>query len=64
MSQWQPIETAPKDGSYVILTNGEDVTAGWWRGRGSGWNTGYEALDFTGEPTHWMSMPDPPEKTQ
>ncbi len=27
---WQPIETAPKDGTHVILTNGTAVSEGWW----------------------------------
>jgi hypothetical protein len=27
---WQPIETAPKDGTYIMLTNGVNVAQGWW----------------------------------
>jgi hypothetical protein len=27
---WQPIETAPKDGTPILLSNGTDVEQGWW----------------------------------
>jgi hypothetical protein len=62
MSDWQPIETAPKDGTRV-LTFGPDriVTAyfdpgvrGHEREFPAGWRGAFE-------PTHWMPLPAPPE---
>jgi hypothetical protein len=28
--EWRDIETAPKDGSQILLTNGTSVAQGWW----------------------------------
>lgn len=63
MSEWQPIETAPKDGTEIV---GHDAKTGTshvtcvWRG---GWydpDDHYysEAPEFI--PTHWMPLPPPP----
>jgi hypothetical protein len=71
---WQPIETAPKDGTRIILflpsrySFPAMVTIGLWfedflPGR-NGWS--YCEVDeigqFIEEPiTHWMPLPPPPE---
>jgi hypothetical protein len=64
--EWQPIETAPKDGSEVLVC-GWNVCGGVKKqvvrvGRWSSncWQTGhaYNGFMYT---THWMPLPDPPE---
>ena len=67
MSDWRPIETAPKDGTEVRLLcpGGEDRGhyddyngrfPGEWSIPGE-WSTRHGH----GEPTHWMPLPEPPE---
>jgi hypothetical protein len=59
---WQPISTAPKDGTDLLFWTGEFITCGFWPSlphpnrTPSGW-----CLDFTRQdPTHWMPLPLPP----
>ena len=72
MTEWQPIETAPKDGTKVLLGRfsgtGTDhdgrVRVDWYRQLGDsyiGWG------DFNMRywpPTHWMPIPPPPETSK
>jgi hypothetical protein len=67
MSEWQPIETAPKDGSNVLLSPAferERVTVGSWDldDVGEGGQC-WRCLELSErlEPTHWMPLPSPPE---
>lgn len=75
--QWQPIETAPKDESGILLkTEYEGIVIGYYgeacyRGNpiklwmAEDWNA-----DFCGcspekiEPTHWMPLPEPPKEEE
>lgn len=66
---WQPIATAPKDGTNVLLVNrrGNMATGLWMESlSGTGWylrgsSRGPDAFfnDHHG-PTHWMPLPAPP----
>jgi hypothetical protein len=64
---WQPIETAPRDGTRVDLwTNyGERVADAKWDK--DGWREwslgGFDSMEWVrldGTPTHWMPLPPPP----
>lgn len=77
MSEWQPIETAPKDGSYVDLYSFgplEETHCAYLYGRvpQSAWNASrrrWEHKSPWGEvcvvasPSYWMPHPDPPVST-
>ncbi|MCA3186971.1 MAG: DUF551 domain-containing protein [Cupriavidus sp.] len=66
MSEWQPIETAPKDGRVVLLcvkVNGSPFVA--TGGYDSHWTGQCWVLDNRRIPsgssiTHWMPLPKPP----
>jgi hypothetical protein len=76
MSAWQPIETAPKDGTRVLIVTerGTIVIAGWadeasFSGcqAGPGWQV-FDVEDCwyswaEKSPTHWMTLPAPPDST-
>lgn len=71
---WQPIETAPKDGSYVLLFFPvRGVMRGRWNNDAYAtkprpyWRHDLEPLYGTREvrkyqPTHWMPLPPPPSQ--
>jgi len=66
MSQWKPISTAPKDGSYVILyvpdEDSELTIACWIYGDWRSWVWSEDCWQNVLNPTHWMPLPEPPKK--
>ena len=67
MGEWQPIETAPRDGSDVLLFRDRHppVVAGWFDNREeAGWATYDNPEEWLHEGrnpfTHWMPLPAPP----
>lgn len=77
MMEWQPIETAPKDGTPILVWNGpanygyytapdQMGTARWDRQAFTDGEMCWWACDCcdgvtTYNPTHWMPLPEPPK---
>lgn len=78
MSEWQPIETAPKDGSEILLgrsSNTKVYTAHWelepswaWKSAEPCWAVYMASDDYYSTylhadwPSHWMPLPEPPNE--
>lgn len=65
---WQPIATAPMDGTEVLigLTNTWVFAARWIEGEGW-YEVNNDPTDHWGQqwyPTHWMHFPNPPTRKE
>ncbi len=65
MSEWQPIETAPMDGSYVLAFDSwaegqldPTCVVVWWND--DGWDVPYGPQPDSDAFTHWMPLPPAP----
>ena len=56
--EWQPIETAPRDGQAILAWDENETWEIAYRQRGK-WRYGPKGYSFN--PTHWMPLPDPPK---
>ena len=64
MSDWQPIETAPKDGTKILAWEFDDYTIAWWGVSTGGWYGWMFSDDWIRcYPTHWQPLPAPPESS-
>jgi hypothetical protein len=55
--EWQPIETAPKDGSPFLALEGARHFDCWWHDAGCGEFYWMDEADSEPNPTHWMPLP-------
>lgn len=70
MMDWQPIETAPKDGRLILMATSpyEKVGTPTWSGMYCAyWNEQDDEWHFHREgivrnPVHWMDLPAPPKQ--
>lgn len=72
-NEWQPIETAPKDGTELLLTRsveGEDIPpvyVGYYNDEESLWKMSCGSMTCKGvsyilQPQYWMPLPEPPKE--
>lgn len=62
--EWQPIKTAPKDGTKVLgFWNSKHIEGNQYgviRFEDGAWKEYEYEDDFIIEPTHWQKLPEPP----
>jgi hypothetical protein len=60
---WQPIETAPRDGSRFLAYENRDVSyyPCWWRNDYLIWEGWQDDWDSEPDPSHWQPLPPPPK---
>ncbi len=73
---WQPIETAPKDGTRFCASNGKETYTTWWQSYYEKWphdeggptfryqwtcKQNTSHSFFYEKPTHWMPLPEAPK---
>ena len=62
---WQPIETAPRDGTKFLAWDGDELLIAWWCDGGR-WISDNLQQYHPGEyenPTHWQPLPSTPPIT-
>lgn len=63
---WMPIETAPKDGTDVLVTSREPLTSSQPQIAGyfdDGWFSEHAPFTRIEGLTHWQPLPEPPTTT-
>jgi hypothetical protein len=68
VTEWQPIRTAPKDESWVLLLFNDEpepyVRSGFWSAEYSDWYdseaASHSLTALVDQPTHWMPLPARP----
>lgn len=64
MTEWQDIETAPKDGTRFLAFEKSRESQRyecWWENDFGNWEGWTDDWDSEPEPTHWMPLMDPPK---
>ncbi len=65
MNEWEPIETAPKDGTLILAYNGKNPYIAFYGRVNSteqlGWLGGHCRICHIDIPTYWIPLPKSPE---
>lgn len=64
MSEWQPIDAAPKDGTAILVSDASGQFVVKWQPLWNCWQIACfcnDSMPWAPEPTHWMPLPEPPQ---
>lgn len=62
---WKTIDSAPKDGTNILVYTYEIITCAFWCSDYKSWRlsiAGSYAEEDDVDPTHWIPLPKPPEE--
>lgn len=62
MSQWHPIETAPRDGKPFLAYDGRAVAEVYWAKPWAEFVYTLSGGTYGTRPTHWMPLPEAPKE--
>jgi hypothetical protein len=57
MSDWKSIETAPQDGTDLVIANGGFRAVAYWNRRTRRWDRQGDGAPIKWQPTHWTPLP-------
>jgi hypothetical protein len=62
MQSWIPIESAPRDGTEILVSEYGTLDIAFWSDQRNKWLGPYDMCGDVEvmEPTHWMPLPTPP----
>lgn len=61
-TEWQPIETAPKDGTCILVFDtAHRITISYNCNFDTNWSVMWDNTRTEINPTHWMPLPKPPQ---
>jgi hypothetical protein len=61
LMDWQPMHTAPQDGTPILLRSRDFVVSGYWFAHGHQWVSEMFAIPVR-YPLYWMPLPSAPMK--
>lgn len=59
---WQPIKTAPKDGTEILLFEKGEIVQAFWGGAFHNAFLTVRGIGFVDKATHWAELPPSPKK--
>ena len=60
MNEWQPMETAPKDGTEILLCSMFVMAVCYWRDDNVMQEWTWGCGNVYSNPRYWMPLPEPP----